>query len=250
MSEITYANGIDGIAIASLSEVTVKNLKIVATGATGGTFGAIHLSFCNTCTVEGSNLSARWAASVWIDCSNTCTIQKNNFHDFGGGGTTANFGDISVYCLSSSIAGAAGNKILNNTCNGGGNEFGIALEDPYFASLPNGFPTRTLVEGNTVGPHSGYGLLQYLPGTLGTVITGVISITGTAGQFSTTISNVLAFGQLVTISGTIGGSGSISGYSNPTTYAISAATNGSTTFTLTTTGGSPITTTAGTPGPC
>jgi hypothetical protein len=39
----------------------------------------------------------------------------------------------------------------------------------------------------------------------------------------------------VTISGTFGGSGSISGYSNPTTYQI-AATNGTTTATLTTAG--------------
>jgi hypothetical protein len=50
----------------------------------------------------------------------------------------------------------------------------------------------------------------------------------------------------VTISGTLGGGGSITGYANPTTYKISA-TNGSTTFTLTTTADVAIVTSAGTP---
>jgi hypothetical protein len=51
----------------------------------------------------------------------------------------------------------------------------------------------------------------------------------------------------VVISGTLGGTGSITDYSDPTTYFI-IATNGSTTFTLSTTAtGSGVTTTAGTP---
>jgi hypothetical protein len=52
---------------------------------------------------------------------------------------------------------------------------------------------------------------------------------------------------VVKISGTLGGTGSIAGYINPTNYYI-IATNGTTTFTLSTTKtGSAITTTAGTP---
>ena len=79
----------------------------------------------------------------------------------------------------------------------------------------------------------------------GVVITGTA---GTAGQFSCTASNVaLAVGQSITISGTYGGTGSITGYVNPTTYYI-IATNNSTTFTLSTTaGGSGVATTTGTP---
>ena len=72
-----------------------------------------------------------------------------------------------------------------------------------------------------------------------------VAITGSAGQFSCA-STYLAVGMNVVISGTFGGGGSITGYANPTTYRISV-TNGSTTFTLTTTGGSAITTGAGTP---
>jgi len=84
------------------------------------------------------------------------------------------------------------------------------------------------------------------PGSFG-VLTGV-TITGTAGQFACTASGVtFTVNQQLTISGTFGGTGSISGYTNPTTYFI-IATNGSTTFTLSATyGGSAITTTAGTP---
>ena len=76
-----------------------------------------------------------------------------------------------------------------------------------------------------------------------------VVITGTAGQFSCT-ATTLTVGQAIVISGTYGGSGSITGY--PTTglktyYII--ATNGTTTFTLaesaTATVG--VTTTAGTP---
>jgi hypothetical protein len=75
-----------------------------------------------------------------------------------------------------------------------------------------------------------------------------VTITGVAGQFSCTSASVtLAIGQSLVISGTYGGTGSISGYTNPTTYYI-IATNGATTFTLSTTvGGSGVTTTAGTP---
>jgi len=83
--------------------------------------------------------------------------------------------------------------------------------------------------------------------TASAAISGV-TITGVAGQFSCGASSVaLAVGQSITISGAYGGTGSITGYVNPTTYYI-IATNGSTTFTLSTTaGGSGVTTTAGTP---
>jgi len=75
-----------------------------------------------------------------------------------------------------------------------------------------------------------------------------VVITGTAGQFSCAASSIpLAIGQAIKISGTFGGTGSITGYTDPTTYYI-IATNASTTFTLSATPyGAAITTTAGTP---
>jgi hypothetical protein len=69
--------------------------------------------------------------------------------------------------------------------------------------------------------------------------------TGVAGQVSFTLSgHTLKVGQPVVISGVYGGTGSISGYSNPTTYRVSA-TNGTTTATLTTLSGGALTTVAG-----
>jgi hypothetical protein len=76
-----------------------------------------------------------------------------------------------------------------------------------------------------------------------------VAISGTGGQFTCTATTI-AVGNLIAISGTFGGTGSITGYSNPTTYKVSAITgSGSavTGFTLTTTGDSAIVTTAGTP---
>jgi len=81
--------------------------------------------------------------------------------------------------------------------------------------------------------------------TLTTTTLSSVVITGTAGQFSCA-STPLKVGQTVTISGTLGGTGSITGYSSPTTYVI-GVTNLSTTFTLVTTAGAAIATTAGTP---
>lgn len=76
-----------------------------------------------------------------------------------------------------------------------------------------------------------------------------VTITGTAGQFQCDPTS-LAVGMQVVITGTApsgGAQGSISGYINPTTYYIKT-TNGSTTFTLSAnSGGTAITTTAGTP---
>jgi hypothetical protein len=88
------------------------------------------------------------------------------------------------------------------------------------------------------------GWRKYLD-TSGT-LTGV-TIADTAGNFTCNANPTLVVGQTLTIAGTYGGTGSITGYSNPTTYYI-IATNGSSTFQLSaTSGGSAIVTTAGTP---
>ena len=87
-------------------------------------------------------------------------------------------------------------------------------------------------------------LTEVAQGTLSTVV-----ITGIAGQFSCTASLTgVVVGNSVLIAGTYGGTGSITGYTNPKKYWIIAANAGGTTFTLSATqNGLPITTTAGTP---
>ena len=72
-----------------------------------------------------------------------------------------------------------------------------------------------------------------------------VTITGTSGQFGCTCTGMVV-GATIAISGTYGGTGSITGYSNPTTYYVSA-TNGTSTLTLQTLALVAIVTTAGTP---
>ena len=112
-----------------------------------------------------------------------------------------------------------------------------------------GTGTYTVSPSQTVTSTRMGGLLAngVFTASIGQTLSGV-QITGTAGQFSCTATTTpLVVGQTITISGTYGGTGSISGYANPTTYYI-IATNGSTTFTLSTTAtGTGVTTTAGTP---
>lgn len=72
-----------------------------------------------------------------------------------------------------------------------------------------------------------------------------VQITGTAGQFSCDTA-VLYANLPVQVSGTLSGTGSITGYSNPTTYYVIGSPT-TTAFTLSSTpGGSAIVTTAGT----
>ena len=73
-----------------------------------------------------------------------------------------------------------------------------------------------------------------------------VTVTGSNGEFSCTAEPRIDVGQSITITGTLGGSGTIGGYTNPKTYYI-IATNGSTTFTLSATKNGPaISSTAGT----
>jgi acyl CoA:acetate/3-ketoacid CoA transferase alpha subunit len=128
---------------------------------------------------------------------------------------------------------------------------GVASETVItaFGTGSGGIGNYTISTSQTVASEamSGAASGAIITATVGGSLSGV-AITGLAGQFSCTAAPItLVIGQALTISGTYGGTGSISGYTNPTTYYI-IATNGSTTFTLSATaGGTAITTTVGTP---
>jgi len=84
----------------------------------------------------------------------------------------------------------------------------------------------------------------YVTGTQAGVALSSVAVTGTAGQCSCTATSGLYVGQAVVVSGTL--SGSATGISTGLTYYI-IATDGTSTFTLSaTSGGTAITTTAGT----
>lgn len=150
----------------------------------------------------------------------------------------------------------------------------LAILDNYGAviqeSIPRGlFNIRGFnwqVEGNVLSflpyPNANYASVElwYCPsgdfqavyGSSGTGLTlnsptlTSVEITGTAGQFSCATATLFV-GQTVTITGTFGGGGSIDGYVSGTVYYI-VTTNGSNSFTLSTTpGGTGVTTTTGVP---
>lgn len=98
-------------------------------------------------------------------------------------------------------------------------------------------------ETGSVGPYT----IETTPGTIGT-LAATVAVSGTEGQF-TCGASTLAVNDTVTITGTLGGTATISGYTSGTIYRVSSVTGLSpnvTGFTLRTSTGSIISTTAGT----
>lgn len=118
------------------------------------------------------------------------------------------------------------------------------MTQPTFVAAALATPNfSTTISRTLAGVSSGNTLIAVYsvnPQVLSTFV-----ITGTAGQCSCAAAT-LVVGDIVNIAGTFGGTGSITGYVNPTNYLISV-TNGSTTFTLTTLLGGALTSVAGTP---
>ena len=140
----------------------------------------------------------------------------------------------------------SGNGTATSTA-GSGNNVSVTATSSVTATYGSAISStrQDFLIPNSTATGSGIAVNDVLSiSSTGTTLSTVV-ITGSAGQFSCA-STYLAVGMRITISGTYGGTGSITGYANPTTYRISV-TNGSTTFTLTTTGGSAIVTSAGTP---
>lgn len=139
-------------------------------------------------------------------------------------------------------------EVYRNTVNNSGTAVKIATV-PVSPSSPGAFADSSISNGTLyyywlkASDTSGNVSASFSSLTTSNLTSVVIA--GTSGEF-TCASTSLKIGQVVIISGTFGGTGSITGYANPTTYVISA-TNGSTTFTLVKADGTTLTTTAGTP---
>jgi hypothetical protein len=130
-----------------------------------------------------------------------------------------------------------GDSVVYNN-GGGASATGLTSGDTYFIAVAQ----TSLFETNTAN------LFKVKETNTSVILTGVV-IDGTDGEF-TCDAAALAVGDRVTISGTLGGTGTITGYATGTVYKISAITGTSpnvTGFTLTAEDGGAITTTAGTP---
>lgn len=153
------------VQMSGLTRATLRDICITNTAVAGGGHpAAVYLLNCTACTVVRVEGSGMWGFGIWLDCSNQCTVYNNYLHNFQGNG---NFGDIAIYCLSSSTAGAVGNIISANQCYGGTNCFGVQLQDPDSATASTGFPRRNLVTGNRIGAHIAYGIVHYMSGSSG-----------------------------------------------------------------------------------
>lgn len=201
---------------------------------------AVHLDGAGVTNFIGNWIESNNSTyQVYAECSATITLSLyynkainfigNNVNTLNPNSTAIFYLDANSYCLS-----MTGNLIYSNNPTVGGTP-------TYVTQTPAGNNWGIVQYQN----NSNYG--SYITDTTGGLLTGV-AITGIAGQFSCAAGTTpLVVGQALRITGTFGGTGSITGYSSGTVYYL-IATNGSTTFTLSTTiGGAAITTTAGTP---
>lgn len=131
---------------------------------------------------------------------------------------------------------------ITTTAGGSGSNVNLSAASGNCYANPIGhlYIATSNYNSTTIGP-------KVVTNTNTTLLPTSVAITGTSGQFScSATSALLVVGQKIVVSGTLTGTGTITGYSNPSIYYI-ISTNGSTTFQLSTTrGGSGIVTTAGT----
>ena len=268
---LTVANGGTGATTLTANNVLLGNgtsaPQVVAPGTSGNvltsngttwastaasSYGGPRAQFFNTPGASQTFLIPTGVTSVKVTLQagggggggpNNCNTSNGGAGGVGGAGVQWFTGLTPGNTLTVTVgaAGTAGGTAGNGGTGGS-------------SSVASGTQTISTISatGGTGGQWSGGGGGTGSAGTAsgfvnGTLLTGV-AITGTAGQFSCSASSItLVTGQRLTISGTKGGGGSITGYTNPTSYYV-IATNGSTTFTLSATyGGAAITTTAGTP---
>jgi hypothetical protein len=151
--------------------------------------------------------------------------------------TNGNFeaGDV-IHGFSFNITNAGTgytNGTITHTLSGGG----ATTNATVAVTIAGGSVTNVAV----INPGAGYNT------TTGT-LAATVATSGTAGQFTCGASS-LSVGDTVTITGTRAGTGTITGYTSGTVYKVSAVTGTSpnvTGFTLQTSGGAAIVTTAGT----
>lgn len=246
-----------GTGSLALATITISGGSVVACSVS---YAGIGYAIGNTLTASNTNLggsgSGFQATPASISASAGFQCQVNSV-------TT---GSVTQVVLTSDGLGYAAGDILSVPADDIGKKNGIigslggitggGFYTSSTSAVGNGTISGTVMNITSVSGGS-YVLGQTITGTnvsadttissygTPTATLATVVITGATGGFSCT-STTLAVGNTVTISGAYGGTGSIIGYVNPTSYLISE-TNGTTTFKLTTLSGAAVVTTAGTP---
>jgi len=164
----------------------------------------------------------------------------------------------SKFLVTGVTSGVTGVAYLANVANGAltVNQMSVGVSTPdgtgninitYMSRINNkygvGFSTAAQVDGIIVNNNTKQYFLNFFD-PAANITLGTTTVTGNAGTFSTTATTILANAAVV-VSGTLTGNATISGYTDPKTYFVTS-TNGTTTFTLSTTiGGANIVTTSG-----
>jgi hypothetical protein len=262
-------NDVSGDFICTASNLTV-GMTVTITGTLGGTGSITGYATGNTYYITRTNGSTTFQLSVtppwnggqystpitttagtptgltytlnYVSYQNS-SIALNNLTGwitaFGSGS-----GGAGTYTINTSIA-STGTIAVAGTSYSLSTTQSVATGTPVIA-------TRNLVTVSSTASISVGSPVTFAGTSFGTILPtsqtlASVVIAGPAGQFTCTAAT-LTVGMTVTISGTLGGTGTISGYANPTTYYI-ISTNGSTTFVLGTSlnAGTGVTTTTGTP---
>lgn len=256
-----YANvpltNVVGTGSLALATITISGGSVVACSVS---YAGIGYAIANTLTASNTNLGgsgsgfqatpASISASAGFQCQvNSVTTGSVTQVVLTNDGLGYSAGDIlSVPAddigkkngIIGSLGGITGGGFYTNSTSaiGNGTISGTVMN---IASVSGGsYVLGQTITGTGVSPDTTITSYGTPTATLTTVV-----ITGVTGGFSCA-STTLAVGNTVTISGTFGGTGSIIGYADPTSYLISE-TNGTTTFKLTTLSGAAVVTTAGTP---
>jgi len=164
----------------------------------------------------------------------------------------------SKFLVTGETSGVTGVAYLANVANGAltVNQMSVGVSTPdgtgnvtvtYMSRINNkygvGFSTAAQVDGVIVNNNATQYFLNFFD-PAGNITLGTTTVTGNAGTFSTTATTILANAAVV-VAGTLTGNATLVGYSDPSTYYVTT-TNGTSTFTLSTTvGGANIVTTAG-----
>ena len=235
--------GTTGSVIPSNGSITFSSTNGVTISGTGSTLTVNtpqNLRTTDTPTFNNLNLSSPLPITYGGTGQTTALDARTALLPTG---TTAGYvlttgGPGNFYWGPGGSGGSGGGSTPGTTITSSRLNYSATDGQKVFASPPFTTGTQVRVYINGVRQTSDYTENS-------TPITGV-TIIGTAGQFSCT-SATLALNQAIVITGSFGGTGSISGYVTGKTYYI-IATNGTTTFTLSESqGGTAVTTVAGTP---
>ena len=244
INSVSYARVIMSAVASSNSTLAASdganNVTVTVTSSVAARFNTAISSSRNDFLVTQSQYAGTTAvvtdvlsASLRLTSGQTITAITPNYWTIAG--TAYARITMSANGTSTSTAGSGNNVSVTATS---------ATTSVYGSAISSSRQDFLIPNSTAVGSGIAVSDVLSIVGT-GTTLSSV-QITGTAGQFSCS-ATTLYTGEKITITGTLGGTGSISGYTSGSQYFI-VATNGTTTFTLSTTfGGSGVTTTAGTP---